>query len=368
MIYLDYAATTPMHEDALIVYQQTAKHFFGNANSLHDIGHKANEVLEYSRDIISNIMDCGSDSLFFTSGGTSANHLAIKTLLNACEVKGRHIIATSFEHDSIAKFLTELAENDGYRLTFIKPNKFGEICLEDVKKAICEDTCLAIIQHVNPEIGTIQQIERIGEWLQSKGILLHSDGVQAFGKITTSIHTLHVDSYSVSSHKVYGPKGAGAVFIKNHLVKNSLGSLEMGTMDIPAIASFATAAKIANDNQTEIQNNLAYLRSFFIYELKKRKLPLQVFTSPNQLPHIIGILFDEIAGDYAMLRFNQLGVCISTGSTCGVNNDDVTKTMAALEIPEAQSKNFVRLSLGTETTKEQLERTLFICENMIRDW
>lgn len=369
MIYLDYAATTPMDKQALAVYQQTATNFYGNTNSLHDVGNKAKEVLDYCRTSLGTLLHTSPNEIYFTSSGTAANQLAIQTLIQANKQKGKHIITTPFEHPSISKYLDKLAEEEDYQISYLKPNEYGEIHLKDVQDTIRTDTCVVIIQHVNPEIGTIQPIEDIGAWLQTQGIRFHSDGVQAFGKIPTNVKLLHVDSYAVCSHKVYGPKGAGALFLKKNMVANNqYDVLESATIDVPSIAAFTTAASLAINASTSELDRLRNLRIFFVNELLKRKLPLQVFTSPNQLPHIIGILFDEMAGDYAMLSFNQNGVYLSTGSACTVGNQEPARTITALQVPKEKAKNYIRLSLGNATTKKDLEKTIEICENILNKW
>lgn len=368
MIYLDYAATTPMHEHALEAYQQTARKFYGNTHSLHDIGSQAEQVVSYSRGIFANLLGVAKQSVQFTSGGTAANQLAIQALLQTKKNNVKHIITTPFEHPSITSYLDRLSQQEGYQISYLAVNPFGEVNLANLQSLIRPDTCLVIVQHVNPEIGTIQPISAIGAWLQTEGILFHSDGVQAFGKIPTAIQKLHVDSYAIASHKIYGPKGVGAVYLNPNISKQSNTNVESGTSDVPAISAFATAASIASQEREAEFERLAALRSFFIHEQSKRKLPIRVLTSPNQLPHIIGIIFNEITGDYAMLCFNQAGICVSTGSACSVANQEAARTIAALDVPEEIIKNYIRLSLGTATTKEQLVRTLQVCENIINQW
>ncbi|WP_112181474.1 MULTISPECIES: IscS subfamily cysteine desulfurase [Paraliobacillus] len=367
MIDLDNAATTPISMHALEVYQQVAVQCYGNSNSLHDIGSSAADVLQFSQSKMATILQAPSSGIYFTRGGTDANQLAIKLLLRSTEKQGKHIITTAFEHTSIINYLKDLQKYDDYQITYLPTNQNGEVELKTLKTLIRKDTVLVIVQHVNAEIGSIQPIEEIGAWLKTQHILFHSDGVQAFGKITVHIKDLEVDSYAVSSHKVHGPKGVGALYV-NPSLSDHRSVLHTGTMDIPAIAAFVTAA---NETVSTIQqevHRIKNLRDDFVSELNKRGFPLQSFTSPRQLPHIVGILFDTIPGDYAMLAFNQAGIAISTGSACSVGSQEPSRMMRAIGIPTQESKHFVRFSFGSTTKQNDLEKAINVCENIVKQW
>lgn len=367
MIYLDYAATTQMSTKSLAVYQQVAQQCYGNTNSFHDIGLAAADVLQFSREEIASILRIKPTSIYFTRGGTNSNQLAIQLLLRSTQKTGKHIITTSFEHASIKNYLDDLERFGDYHITHLPTNKYGEVELKMLQQAVKEETVLVIIQHVNSEIGTIQPIEEIALWLKSQDILFHCDGVQAFGKIPVNLQKLALDSYTISSHKVHGPKGVGALYL-NPTIALETAILHTGTMDIPGIAAFVTAAKETVETIQEEAIRLEELRNKFIEGLFKHRSSLRTFTSSKQLPHIIGILFNTIPGDYAMLGFNQAGIAISTGSACSVGSEEPSPMMAAIGVSDQEAKHFIRLSIGNATKQNDLEKALEVCENIIKQW
>ncbi|WP_117170426.1 IscS subfamily cysteine desulfurase [Paraliobacillus sediminis] len=367
MIDLDNAATTPISTHALEVYQKVAVQCYGNTNSLHDIGSAAADVLQFSQNEMESILQAPSNSIYFSRGGTDANQLAIQLLLRSTKKQGKHIITTAFEHKSITNYLKDLQKYQGYQITYLPTNQTGEVELKTVQTSVKKDTVLVVVQHVNSEIGAIQPIEEIGAWLRTQNILFHSDGVQAFGKLPVCISDLKVDSYAISSHKVHGPKGIGALYV-NPAILGQKSVLHTGTMDIPAIAAFVTAA---NETVSTIQHEaqrIGNLRAAFISELNKRNFPLRTFTSSRQLPHIVGILFDTIPGDYTMLAYNQAGIAISTGSACSVGSEEPSRMMQAIGIPLQESKHFIRFSFGETTTQNDLDKAIEVCENVVKQW
>lgn len=367
MIDLDNAATTPISKNALEVYQKVAVQCYGNTNSLHDIGSAAADVLQFSQNKMESILQAPSNSVYFSRGGTDANQLAIQLLLRSTKKQGKHIITTEFEHKSITNYLKDLEIYENYQITYLPTDPTGEVELKTLQSIVKKDTVLVVIQHVNSEIGAIQPIEEIGAWLRTQHILFHSDGVQAFGKLPVCISDLKVDSYAVSSHKVHGPKGVGALYV-NPSVSGKRSVLQTGTLDIPAIAAFVTAA---NDTVAIIKQEairIGKLRDDFINELYKRNFPLRTFTSSRQLPHIVGILFEIIPGDYAMLAYNQAGIAISTGSACSVGSEEPSRMMQAIGIPLQESKHFIRFSFGETTTQNDLDKAIEVCENIVKQW
>ncbi|GAA5416159.1 putative cysteine desulfurase NifS [Paraliobacillus ryukyuensis] len=366
MIYLDYAATTPMSEAALYTYQEIARRGYGNSNSLHDIGNYAADIVRMSQNQLAEKLHVNPQHIHFTNGGTHANQLGVELLLQHKQKQGRHIIASGMEHKSINDFLENLRLNKGYDITYLPATQAGIVDTNQLQHILRSDTVLVIVQHINSEIGAIQPIEEIAGLLKEQQILFHCDGIQAFGKLAIDLAQLPIDSYSISSHKIYGPKGIGAVYLNPQSVQ--LNKLDIGTLDVPSIAAFATAASSIVEKQNEEWLQMQKLRDSFVQQLKTLKFPLQLLTYPNQLPSIIGILFDEIPGDYAMLAFNQAGIAISTGSACTVGNQMANTTLLNLGYTEEVAKRFVRISLGKTTTMKQLEKVIQVCENMITKW
>ncbi|MBO1626373.1 IscS subfamily cysteine desulfurase [Bacillus arachidis] len=363
MIYLDYAATTPMSKEAIETYTKAAEQYFGNEQSLHDIGGTASSLLQVCRASLAQMIGGKEQGVFFTSGGSESNYLAIQSLLNT--KSGKHILTTPMEHASIRSYFQFLAQQ-GYTITEIPVDSYGLIDLRALEEAITEDTVLASIQHGNSEIGTIQPISEIGEILKKRNILFHTDCVQTFGKLPIDVTAMQIDSLSISAHKIYGPKGVGACYINPQVRWEEVfpgtsheKGFRPGTVNVPGIASFLTAAEHILDNHEEEQARFRQLRSYFIEQLQPLPLEIQVEGhSTSCLPHIIGVTIKGIEGQYTMLECNRHGIAISTGSACQVGKQEPSKTMLAIGKTYEEAKQYVRFSFGRHTTKENIDTTI----------
>ncbi|PEC83802.1 cysteine desulfurase [Bacillus cereus] len=363
MIYLDYAATTPMSAEALQTYMKAASQYFGNEQSLHDIGGTASSLLQLCRKTFAEMIGGKEQGVFFTSGGSESNYLAIQSLLNARNKK--HIITTPMEHASIRSYFQSL-QSQGYTITEIPVNKDGLIHLDDLETAITENTVLASIQHGNSEIGTVQNIAEIGKLLKKYNVLFHSDCVQTFGKLPIHVFEMGIDSLSVSAHKIYGPKGVGACYINPQVRWTQIfpgtsheKGFRPGTVNVPGIASFLTAAENILKNQQEENLRFKALRSYFLERLHTIPLEIEVEGhSTSCLPHIIGVTIKGIEGQYTMLECNRRGIAISTGSACQVGKQEPSKTMLAIGKTYEEAKQYVRFSFGQQTTKDQIDTTI----------
>ena len=369
MIYLDHAATTPLSETALKVYQETATHFFGNTQSPHRSGVKAATLLEQCRKTFADFLQGEPDGVVFTSGGTEANQLAIETLLKSSKKKGRHIISTVIEHASILNYLQKLKQ-EGYEITLLPVDNNGLISFADLKAVLTENTVLVTIQFVNSEIGSIQNIQKIGEFLKQHPVLFHSDCVQAFGKIPIDIKACHLDGVSISGHKLYGPIGTGVCYLNPFLNRRPLisgGTHEMGlrpgTVNLPAIAAFtAASAELLQIQETELQR-VSLLKGNFLTKLDSRITVLG--SNANTLPHILGLMLPNIEGQYAMLSCSRQGIMLATGSACSIGRQAPSHVIKALGKSNAIAKTFIRLSFGKHTTEEALERVAFVLNGLI---
>lgn len=363
MIYLDYAATTPMSEEALQTYMRAATQYFGNEQSLHDIGGTASSLLQVCRKTFAEMIGGKEQGVFFTSGGSESNYLAIQSLLNA--KSGKHIVTTPMEHASIRSYFQSL-KTKGYTITEIPVNKGGLIDLIDLEAAITEDTVLASIQHGNSEIGTVQNIAEIGVLLKKHNVLFHTDCVQTFGKLPIHVFEMGIDSLSVSAHKIYGPKGVGACYINPQVRWEQIfpgtsheKGFRPGTVNVPGIAAFLTAAENILNNQMEENLRFKGLRSYFLEQLQTLPLEIEVEGhSTSCLPHIIGVTIKGIEGQYTMLECNRRGIAISTGSACQVGEQEPSKTMLAIGKTYEEAKQYVRFSFGQQTTKDQIDTTI----------
>ncbi|PFN27320.1 IscS subfamily cysteine desulfurase [Bacillus cereus] len=363
MIYLDYAATTPMSKEALQTYVKAASQYFGNEQSLHDIGGTASSLLQVCRKTFAEMIGGKEQGIFFTSGGSESNYLAIQSLLNARS--GKHIVTTPMEHASIRSYFQSL-KTKGYTITEIPVNKGGLIDLIDLEAAITEDTVLASIQHGNSEIGTVQNIAEIGALLKKHNVLFHTDCVQTFGKLPIHVFEMGIDSLSVSAHKIYGPKGVGACYINPQVRWEQIfpgtsheKGFRPGTVNVPGIASFVTASENILKNQQAESLRFKELRSYFLERLQALPLEIEVEGhSTSCLPHIIGVTIKGIEGQYTMLECNRRGIAISTGSACQVGKQEPSKTMLAIGKTYEEAKQYVRFSFGQQTTKDQIDTTI----------
>ncbi|PIC58969.1 cysteine desulfurase [Sporosarcina sp. P12(2017)] len=359
MHYFDYAATTPLREEAASVYVSVSQQQFGNTTSLHDAGGAAQNILTHSRQNLSVLLGVRSEGVYFTSGGTESNTLALVSLAESAKNKGQHIILSAAEHPSLHSAAAYL-EGQGFQITMIPFTTKGIINLQALEDAITEQTTVVSVQHCNPEIGTIQPIRSISELVKPKGIYLHSDCVQSFGKLSVRDISPYVDSLSVSSHKVYGPKGVGAVYIDPRIRAVPLfpGATQEkgfrgGTVNVPGIAAFVTAAELANTNEAKYRA----LRSLFMNILSTHQDLFTFYTSPRpseQLPQIIGLCAKHSEGQLIMLELNRRGFSVSTGSACQVGQQQSSMTMSAMNIPAHLAKGFVRISFGETSTSENV--------------
>ena len=358
MIYLDHAATTPMSEKALKTYIDTARHVTGNSQSVHDSGATAARLLGMCRDLMAKSVNGHQHGVIFTSGGTESNMLAIDTLL--ASRKGRHVITSEIEHASIRNYLKKL-EKCGYTVTYLPVDLNGIVSVEALKTSITDETALVTIQYINSEIGTIQPLKEISLILKERGIPFHTDAVQAFGKIPLDLEELGVDSFSASSHKLYGPKGMGLCYLNPTIKRitplpgttHEMG-FRPGTVNLPAVAAFATA----------IQERLEVMDAEFERVLNLRLRLLEKLEGLVQeegathlvLPHILGLTIPSVEGQYAMLKLSRQGIMVAVGSACHVDLEEPSQTMTAIGKTAPEAKTFIRISFGKDTTMEEVEQ------------
>lgn len=361
MIYLDHAATTPMSESAIRVFTEASKGFFGNSSSLHDIGSSAQAMLEECRKQLAGYLNADLNGIYFTSGGSESNHLALLSIGRAHSAQGKHIITTVTEHPSLMNTL-QLLEEEGFTITKLPVDQTGRIRIPELIEAITEDTILVSIGHANSEIGTIQPLKEVGGILKDRHILFHSDCVQTFGKIPIDVKELGLDSLSISSHKIYGPKGVGACYIAPHVDwKASIPGtshekgFRSGTVNVPGIAAFVTAAGEMIEQMEHHDRYFRKLRDRLLTRLEVEEGIVMEGHPMEVLPSIIGLRLKGIEGQYAMLKLNRKGFAVSTGSACSVGKQSPSKTMLEVGRTRDQAREFIRISLGVSTTEDQMD-------------
>ncbi|MCE4048064.1 MULTISPECIES: IscS subfamily cysteine desulfurase [Bacillaceae] len=360
MIYLDYAATCPLDADAGKTYIEAASDYFGNSSSLHSIGGKATDLLESCREEMARLLSVERVGIYFTSGGTESNFLAIHALLSVKKKAGNHIITTESEHSSIHGTMKWL-EKQGYEITYLPLSPQGMVDADLLQAAIKPETVLVSIQHVNAEIGAIQPIAAIGKILKEKDIYFHSDMVQSFGKIDISSISNTVDALSISSHKFYGPKGIGLAYVSPLIPWTGFlpGSthekgFRAGTVNIAGIAAMTTAAQKSVRTLAAERAHYQGLREM-VQKRAKHNISLTVFQCEHQLPSIIGMRIHGLEGQWTMLECNRRGFAISTGSACQTGQQAPSKTMKAMGLCDGSAKEFIRISFGRQTKPAHVE-------------
>ncbi|MEW6978350.1 IscS subfamily cysteine desulfurase [Bacillus pumilus] len=376
LVYLDYAASTPVSEEALHVFQQLSKDCYGNASSLHDAGGRANDILTYSRQSLATMLKGEPDGIYFTSGGTESNILAIQSIMNGLPAHKQHVITTSVEHPSVHHAVNAL-KRLGVKITIIEPNEEGIITKEILKQALLPETGLVSIQHANSETGIIQPLAQLAPLLKERHIFFHTDAVQTFGKIRVSIKELGVDAMSISSHKVYAPKGAGAVYMGAHVPWKPVyagavqeNGLRPGTVNVPCIGAFAAASEQMMLQLDEQHKRDEQLRDYFLEQIKKRQLPVRTLQDNNNyrmLPHIIGCFFEGFEGQYVMLACNRHGICISTGSACASGYHHPSPAVKALHVSDRDALQFIRISFGRRSSTDDIDQLLHTFENLQKE-
>jgi cysteine desulfurase len=360
--YFDYAATTPLDSDAAEIYVKAATQYYGNTGSLHDVGSTAKDILENCRQEFASLLDVAKEGIYFTSGGSESNHLGVHALVSANKKKGFHIISSMAEHSSIQSTLKAFSLQN-YEITLLPFNNEGRIDVETIKNETREDTVLIAIQHGNSEMGSLQPVEEIGKWCREKHILFHSDCVHTFGKVDLKKIIKIVDSLSISSHKFYGPKGIGVVYVnpklpwKPHYPDTTHeGGFRPGTVNVPAIAAMTVAAgKIIAQQQKDF-THATKLRELLLSTLDGAHDRITIYrsTEVHQLPHTLALRIHGFEGQWVMLECNRLGFSISTGSACQTGLTSPSKTMLAMNVPEKVGKEFIRISFGRDTTEEDV--------------
>lgn len=362
MIYLDNSATTPLNEEVLKEMEPYFCEYFGNPSTLYSLGQKSKEALEKARKRVANAINAKPEEIIFTSGGSESDNLAIKGIAFKNQEKGKHIITSEIEHPAVKETLVFL-ESIGFEVTYLPVYGDGIIKIEDLKKAIRDDTILITVMHANNEIGTIQPIAEIGKIAKEKGIIFHTDAVQTFGKIPVDVEELCVDLLSISSHKIYGPKGVGALYIRKNtrLVPQIHGGgqergLRSGTENIPGIVGFGKAAEMAGENQKKDYDYLIQIRDGIIDKVLE-EIPASYLNGDKEkrLPNIINFRFSAIEGESLILLLDAKGINSSTGSACSSKNLKASPILKALGLEDVDVHGSLRLSLGLENSIEDVD-------------
>jgi len=371
-IYLDHAATTPTRPEVVKAMLPYFTDAFGNPSSIHSYGQEAKGAVEEARTKVSELIGARSEEIVFTSGGTEADNFALKGVANANKHKGNHIITTSIEHHAVleaCKFL----EKRGFQITYLPVDKYGLVDPDDVRKAITNKTILVSVMHANNEVGTIEPIEGIGKIAKEAGICFHSDAVQTVGHIPVNVDKLKVDLLSISAHKLYGPKGVGALYVRKgtKLVPLMHGGehekrRRAGTENVPGIVGLGKATELAGQEMGKEAERLAYLRDKLIKGLGEKIDHIRLNGHPTKrLPNNVNVSVDFVEGESMLLNLDLEGICASTGSACSSANLEPSHVLLAMGLPPEQAHGSLRFSLGRENTEADVQRVLEVLPGIV---
>ncbi len=364
-VYLDYNATTPVDPRVLEVMIPYIKEVYGNPSSVHSFGGDSKGALDDAREKVAELLGARQRDICFTAGGSESNNFAIKGAAYQLTEKGKHLITTEVEHASVLETFKYL-ESEGFNVTYLSVDRDGMIYLNEIRESIKEDTILVSIMYANNETGVIFPLDQISEITQEKGVLLHTDAVQAVGKIEIDLKELQVDLLSLSSHKLYGPKGAGALYIRKGVNLSPLihgggqeRGMRSGTENVPAIAGFGKAAElIKNDIEAE-NSRLRILRN----KLHDRIVGSIDCVSLNghaekRLSNTLNLSFDHTEGESLVMNLDLEGVAVSTGSACSEGNVDPSHVLLAMGLTKEQAVSSLRFSLGRFSKESDIDLVL----------
>jgi len=364
-IYFDIAATTPIDIDVAQLIHKINLESYGNPSSIHSIGQKSHNIIERSRITISNILNCKSSEIFFTSGGSESNNVVLKGILQP----GDHLITSSYEHPSILALATDLLQ-ENIEVSFIKPNKFGLINPEKIKKSIQANTKLISIMYVNNELGATNDIEKISAIATEHNIPFHSDAVQYIGKEKIDLSNNNINYLSIGAHKFYGPKGIGILYCKaGNSVKPLISGggqesgLRAGTENVSFIAGMSLALEIANKNYSQNKKLILELENYFFKSLDKTKINYRL-NGAERLPGILNITFFDIKGHNLLMNLDMMDIAISYGSACSSGSSSAPLALLESGMNHNEAVSSVRISIGKMITKKNIDKLIF-CLNKI---
>lgn len=369
LVYMDNAATTPVKEEVLKEMTPYFTEYYGNPSSIYGLGSKSKVAVEQSREKIANILNVKPREIFFTSGGTEADNWAIRGVAYGNKRKGNHIITSSIEHHGILH-TCEYLETQGFEVTYLDVDSDGLIDLEELKSAIKDETILISIMFANNEIGTIQPVKEIGQIAKENKIYFHTDAVQAVGHIDIDIEDLNIDLLSMSAHKLYGPKGQGALYVRTGVKIDPLvsgGAQERrkraGTENVPAIVGMARALELAYEDMDEKNLKLIGLRDYLIEEIQKNIGYTLLNGHPTKrLPGNVNISFNFIEGESLLLSLDMENIAASSGSACTSGSLDPSHVLLAIGLKHEVAHGSLRLTLGDFNTREEID---YVVEKLV---
>ena len=372
--YFDHASTTPVKEEVL---KEMIPYFnleFGNPSSLYSIGRRNRRAVEEAREKVARAINAKPNEIYFTSCGSESDNLAIKGIAFENKHKGNHIITSKIEHPAVLN-TCKMLEQEGFKVTYLDVNKKGLIDLKILEESITDKTILISIMFANNEIGTIQPIKEIGKIAKKHNIYFHTDAVQAMGNIKIDVNNMNIDSLSMSAHKFYGPKGVGALYIREGIPFKKLqdgGHQEKdkraGTENVPGIVGLGKAIEIANNNIDRYNKKLVYLRDYYINQ-GEEKIPDVKLNGDrvNRLPGNANFSFKYVDGEELLLDLDAKGIAASSGSACSSGTDAPSHVLLAIGLTAETAKGALRITMGEENTKEDIDYLVSTLTEIVRN-
>jgi cysteine desulfurase len=362
MIYMDHSATSPVDPEVFKAMEPYFVDSYGNASTLYSLGREARKAMEEGRKMVASLIGANPDEVIFTSGGTESDNIAIKGIAYKLRNKGNHIITSNIEHPAVDETCKYLEKN-GFEVTYLPAGEDGIVKISDLENEITDKTILITIMHANNEIGTIQPIKEIGEIAQKKGIYFHTDAVQSVGKIPVDVNELNVDMLSLSGHKLYGPKGIGALYIKKGVRLEPIlhgggheKGIRPGTENVAGVVGLGKACQIAEENLEQTAEYVTSIRDEIIEKVLSEVEQSYLNGNPTKrLPNNINFRFTSIEGESLVLHLDAKGIASSTGSACSSKKLEPSHVLMALGLKEVDAHGSLRLTLGKENKKEEID-------------
>ena len=372
MIYLDNAASTPVHEEVVKEMLPFFTEYYGNPSSIHRLGRNAHKAVEEARKNIAKLINADPEEVLITSGGTESNNMSLYGIAHTS--KKNHIITSSIEHDAILEPCKRL-EKEGFSVTYLPVDHFGLVNPQDLEKEISNNTSLVSIMFVNNEVGTIQPIREIADICQEKGVIFHTDAIQAVGKVPIDVKELKIDLLSIASHKIHGPKGVGALYIRKGVKIEPfvLGGgqekgLRSGTENVASIVGFGKACQLAKENFEKNTGHLRSLRDSLVSKIMKEIPHVTLNGHPTKrVPSNAHFTFFGVNGEDLIIKLDENGIAASTGSACSVKVQKASHVLRAMGFNHEQITGSLRLTVGLNNTEEEISKTTDILKQVLQE-
>ncbi|MFN8522080.1 MAG: cysteine desulfurase family protein [Chloroflexota bacterium] len=372
-IYLDHAATTPVDPRVVDAMVPVLRDTWGNPSSLYEVGRAARRVLDEARDTVAEVLSCRPNEIVFTSGGSESDNLAIKGVALSRQDRGKHLISTRVEHHAVLHACEALEREHGFHVTWLDVDRHGQVSPADFDAAIRPDTTVASVMLANNEVGTVQPIREIARIARERGVVLHTDAVQAASSLPLNVDDLGVDLLSLSGHKVYGPKGVGVLYVRRgiRLAPQIHGGgqergLRAGTESVAYAVGMATALRLTRDELETRNLHARVLRDRLIDAVLERVPGARLTGHPTErLPNSASFTFEGADGESVLMNLDQHGICASSGSACSSGSLEVSHVLRAMALPIDQARGSLRLTTGAAVTAEGVEQAIAVLPEVV---